>query len=218
MTVIHVVSSRLRAEASGLSLNNDRYASPEQEKTPFSVERARPADAPALYDVMRTTWLHTYPNDGLAISVEDIRARIEGRNGEDIATRVERWRETIANPDRDVFVAREGEHVVGYVAPFFDETEQHYRVGGLYVLPAAQGKGLGHRLLEASIASIGRELDIYLHVVTYNVRTIAFYKRHGFVETGRDMTGSTAGLGDGRHIPEMEMVLPAASAPDGGIV
>jgi len=175
-----------------------------------SVEHAEPSDAPALYDVMRTTWLDTYPNEALGISVDDIRVRIEGRNGADIAARVERWRRTIENPDREVFVAKRGDRVVGYVAPFFDDAERHYRVGGLYVLPEAQGQGLGHRLIEASIASIGREHDIYLHVVTYNTRTIDFYRRHGFVETGRDMTGSTAGLEDGRQIPELEMVLPAA--------
>ncbi|MEO6532742.1 MAG: GNAT family N-acetyltransferase [Pseudolysinimonas sp.] len=173
-----------------------------------SIVRAQVSDAEALYDVMRATWLDTYPNGELGISVEDIRARIEGEHGEDIPGRIERWRQTIADPDRIVFVAKDGGRVVGYVAPFFDEDEQHYRVGGLYVLPEAQGRGLGHLLVESSVASIGRQHDIYLHVVTYNHRTIEFYRRHGFVETGRDMTGSTAGLADGRLIPEIEMVRP----------
>lgn len=184
-------------------------ASPEHDMLPYSIEHAKSSDAAGLYEVMRTTWLNTYPNDELGISVESIRARIEGKHGEDIPKRTERWRQTIEDPDRHVFVAKQGDRVLGYVAPFYDEDEKHFRVGGLYVLPEAQGKGLGHQLIEASIASIGREHDIYLHVVTYNARTINFYKRHGFVETGRDMTGSTPGLQDGRYIPEIEMVRPA---------
>ncbi len=161
---------------------------------------------------MRTTWLSTYPNEALGISAESIRARIEGEHGEDVPGRIERWRQAIENPDRRIVVAKQGDRVLGYVAPFYDENEQHFRLGGLYVLPEAQGKGLGHRLIEAAIASIGREHDIYLHVATYNVRTIDFYTRHGFVRTGRDMTGSTPGLQDGRDIPELELVLPAGVA------
>jgi len=176
---------------------------------PWSIGQAASSDAAGVYDVMRTTWLSTYPNEALGISVESIRVRIEGERGEDVPGRIERWRQAIDDPDRHVFVAKQGDRVLGYVAPFYDENERHCRVGGLYVLPEAQGKGLGHQLLEAAIASIGREHDIYLHVVTYNLRTIDFYARHGFVETGRDMTGSTPGLQDGRYIPEMEMVLPA---------
>ncbi len=183
--------------------------SPELERANYSVERAQPADAVGIYEVMRATWLNTYPNEDLGISFDDIRARIEGEHGEDAPVRTERWRQTIEDPNRQIFVAKDGTRVVGYVAPFYDDEEQHYRVGGLYVLPEAQGKGLGHQLIEKSIASIGREHDIYLHVVTYNAKTIEFYERHGFVPSGRDMTGSSPGLRDGRYIPEIEMVLPA---------
>lgn len=182
---------------------------PEFEKEQYVIGFAQPDDAEGIYNVMRTTWLNTYPSEELGISPEDIRARIEGEKGELIAEKTEKWRKTIENPDRKVFVAKSGDQVVGYVAPFYDAKENHFRVGGLYVLPELQGKGIGHKLINASIASIGRNHDIYLHVVTYNTKTIGFYERQGFVKTGRDMTGSTGGLKDGRLIPEIEMVLPA---------
>lgn len=177
----------------------------------YTISPARPNDAEGVYDVMRATWLDTYPNEEHGISHEDIRARIEGEHAELIAQKIEKWRETIKNPSRTIIVAKDGDKVVGYVAPFYDENEKHYRVGGLYVLPETQGKGVGHKLIQESIASIGREHDIYLHVVTYNRKAIGFYERQGFVKTGRDTTGSTRGLKDGRLIPEIEMVLRATN-------
>ena len=66
-----------------------------------------------------------------------------------------------------------------------------------------QGHGIGRRLVDESIRSIGREHDIYLHVVSYNRSTIRFYERQGFVATGRDTTETDA---TGSTIPEFEMV------------
>jgi ribosomal protein S18 acetylase RimI-like enzyme len=183
----------------------------EFEKSPYIIGIANPEDAPGIYEVMRTTWLNTYPNEELGISYEDIRARIEGEHGEDAPVRIEKWRKAILDPNKTVFVAKEGNRVVGYVAPFYDEKNQQRRIGGLYVLPETQGKGVGYKLINKSIESFGREHDIFLHVVTYNTKTREFYERQGFIETGRDMTGSSSGLKDGRYIPEIEMVLPAIS-------
>jgi GNAT superfamily N-acetyltransferase len=58
------------------------------------------------------------------------------------------------------------------------------RVGALYVLPSAQGSGIGHALLERNLAWHGDDRDVYLTVAAYNERARRFYARHGFVVTG----------------------------------
>jgi|ERR1700757_4252885 len=173
------------------------------------VEPAKPEDAADIYNVQRLTWIATYPNERVGISVDDVRARVEGKNGELIDKQVNRWRETI-NQSRQLSVARMNGKVVGFVAPFFDEQAQQKRVGALYVLPDVQGKGVGQALMTAALQYLGRDDDIYLHVASYNDDAINFYKKQGFVMTGKDVTGGVSPLLDGRHIPEVEMVLPSA--------
>jgi ribosomal protein S18 acetylase RimI-like enzyme len=56
------------------------------------------------------------------------------------------------------------------------------RVGGLFVAPAWQGKGIGRMLVEDSLVRKGRlELEVY----TSNTSARAFYERLGFVEVSR---------------------------------
>ena len=50
----------------------------------------------------------------------------------------------------------------------------------LYVLPDAQGHGLGTRLTETAIAHFAPAKEIALFVKNDNVKAIGFYKRSGF--------------------------------------
>lgn len=50
----------------------------------------------------------------------------------------------------------------------------------IYVLPAAQGKGIGRRLLNAAFEQVGDSADIRLEFVKGNERARAFYERAGF--------------------------------------
>ncbi len=181
----------------------------ERDGPDITIKRAEPNDGVGVHDVQIRTWLDTYPNNELNISREDIRIRVEGKNGERVANKGERWRLTIEDPESNVFVAKDGDTVVGFVAPHYDAENHQHRIGGLYVLPEYQGLGIGKQLIQKSIETHGRNHDIYLHVVPYNLKTIGFYKKLGFVETGKDVTGSSRGLDDGRYLPEIEMVLPA---------
>ena len=173
----------------------------------LTVERAVPHDAAGIYEVMRATWIATYPVPPLGISEDDIRAIVESNP----AGRIERWRQAIERPEHTILVARERHHVVGYVAPFFDETAAQQRLGALYVLPEFQGKGWGGALLAAALDAIGRDRDIYLHVASFNVSAIDFYRHFGFEETGVDTSGSTI-TRSGVVVPELEMVRRAATS------
>jgi GNAT superfamily N-acetyltransferase len=177
-------------------------------KPPVEVELARPEDAEAISELLRTTWMATYPNAEAGITEEDIRLRTEGEHGERIPKNIQRWRESIETTDgsRAVFVARENVKVVGVGAPGIIDGKR--RIGALYVLPNMQGKGVGSQLMEKALAWHGMDEDIYLAVASYNQNAINFYKRFGFVETDTPIVDEGNVYGDTR-IPEIEMVLRA---------
>lgn len=173
-------------------------------RQPIEVERAKPEDAEAVFDVQRQTWLATYPNDEFGITYEDIRKRLEGENGELIPQKVQRWKEGIESSGerRETFVVRENGKIIGFVAPGI--VNEQRRIGAIYVLPEAQGKGIGGALLKKSIEWHGRNEDIFLRVASYNQNAIDFYRRNGFIETDNKIED------DGTPpIPEIEMVLKA---------
>lgn len=61
----------------------------------------------------------------------------------------------------------------------------HLRVNELVVLPAFQNRGLGSQLL-LRVLDQARELDVPVRLHTFRMnRAARFYRRHGFVVTGR---------------------------------
>ena len=85
--------------------------------------------------------------------------------------------------------------VVGYAKLYHARTEQRFYVHQLYILPAKQGLGLGHRLM-ACAEERARELGadrIWLGVMVKNAQAVAWYKKMGFTvtETAPFVMGST---------------------------
>lgn len=173
------------------------------------VEPATTNDAEGVFNVQRLTWLATYPNIEAGITEEDIHMRVEGEHGKLIPQKIELWRNGIkaTGNERATFVVRDNGIVVGFVAPGIRDGQR--RIGAIYVLPEAQGKGVGGKLLRRAIEWHGRDEDIFLHVASYNQNAINFYKNNGFTETGRDIVDDVAQLSGDKEIPEIEMVLPA---------
>ncbi len=150
----------------------------------------------------------TYPNAEAGITEEDIRKRIEGEHGELVPEKIEQWKNGIeaTGEKRATFVVRDDGKIVGFVAPGTIEGQK--RIGALYVLPEAQGKRIGSKLLQKAVEWHGRREDIFLHVASYNQNAIDFYKRNGFEVTGRPIKDDMA-KSDEKEIPEIEMVLRA---------
>jgi ribosomal protein S18 acetylase RimI-like enzyme len=68
-------------------------------------------------------------------------------------------------------------------------TYPHWYLPWLGVAPAAQGTGLGGRLLSEGLATVDAE-RLPAYIETPNPRTIPFYERHGFEVTGEAQAGS----------------------------
>ncbi len=175
----------------------------------FTISKATSDDAEGIFNVQRRTWIDTYPNSNLGITISDIKTRVEGVNGELTAIKIIRWYDTISSGKRQLSVAKTDDKIVGFVMPYFDTKTQQHRIGAIYVLPEAQGKGIGRELLNQALNSIGNDKDIYLHVVSYNQNAINFYLQNGFIKTGKNITDGVAPLPSGIYLPEIEMVRPA---------
>lgn len=181
----------------------------EQTGQVIEIQPATPEDAAGIYEVQRQTWIDTYPNEEAGITEQDIRNRIEGEHGEKIEDRIAWWRKGIetSGEKRGIYVVKDSDKVVGFVAPGIIEGQR--RIGAIYILPEAQGKGLGRKLLEKAIDWHGREDDIFLHVASYNDNAIGFYEKNGFEKTGNSIEDLDARERGDMEIPEIEMVLKA---------
>jgi ribosomal protein S18 acetylase RimI-like enzyme len=184
--------------------------SPEYNQLQIDIEQAVPDDAEAIYEVKRQGWLSAYPNEEAGITYEDVRKHVDGEHGEGIQKGVERWRSGLEKDadgkQRITYVAKHDGGLVGFVSPGLIEGQR--RIGALYVLPEAQGQGVGSRLLQKAIDWHGRDEDIFLHVASYNENAINLYKRFGFELTGLDTTDYER-FDNNKAIPEQEMVLKA---------
>jgi len=104
---------------------------------------------------------------------------------------------------RIVFVAKpEPAVLAGFV--IVDRTDPAMaEIDWMIVAPAYQGKGIAGRLMQQAFTWIGPDLPVTLGVIHFNARAIAFYRKHGFVETDALTT---------RHrIPRRVMIRPATA-------
>jgi [ribosomal protein S18]-alanine N-acetyltransferase len=94
------------------------------------------------------------------------------------------WSELGQLDTRHYLVALEGEQVVGY-AGLCDYPDEAF-VQTIAVAPAAQGTGLGSRLLRALLDEAARrgQSRVSLEVRADNAPAQRLYERHGFVREG----------------------------------
>ncbi|WP_309237105.1 GNAT family N-acetyltransferase [Actinomadura sp. BRA 177] len=95
--------------------------------------------------------------------------------GEGEGRRARKMREIYLR-DAENWVAEDGGVVVGLLGLLGSE------IGGLFVLPEAQGRGIGRVLVEHAVALYG---EVRLDVFEANAKARGFYERMGFEERGR---------------------------------
>lgn len=162
-----------------------------------------------IRNVRRKTWLATYPNEELGITVEDIESEFakypdteEGR----VKLR-EDHKKYYLDPNFKYLVAKEGKEVIGFFIG--KKSKDSNRLLAIYVLPEYQGKGVGSGLMKKGMEWFGDSKDIYVNLASYNKNAKVFYKNFGFIETGKDATDAHNPLPTGKIIPEIEMVKRA---------
>lgn len=173
---------------------------PSHEMPRFMIEVATVADASVIAAIQRDTWLATYPNQDAGITREDISAKGLGSE-----KKIEFWKKVIGSQgvDKRVWVAKKGGVVVGYCVA--DKRASENSLGGLYVLPGEQGKGIGKQIMEEAFAWFGKGKRIVLSAANYNLESIAFYRSLGFEEVD-EASEVIPSLPSGKKIPLVKMV------------
>ena len=136
-------------------------------------------DIPATRHILRESWLSAY---GSFIPREDLEGYLESQYSPD-ALRALHGTAGVAG-----FIAEAGGGPAGYARTRHDAGAGRFYLSSLYVLPSAQGKGLGSALMvaaEAAARSAGAD-RIWVGVMEQNLRTLEWYSRLGFTFTERE--------------------------------
>lgn len=167
-----------------------------------------PQDARGITEVLYKTWLDTYPNKDLGITREDIEDSYKNRFSEEA---IKRSQERIANLPKDhkQVVAKYGDLIVAVSTMI--RGEEFNKLKTIYVLPEFQGKGIGNMLWNEVKKFCDPAKDIIVQVATYNQNAINFYKKLGFVDTGKRWLDEKFKFKSGATLPEMEMIIKMGS-------
>jgi GNAT superfamily N-acetyltransferase len=144
------------------------------------IRAARVGDAAQITVVHVRSWQGTYR--GLLPQ-----AYLDGL---DPAERVGRWERSLAEVDAGrtgILVADAGGDLLGFASysPSRDSDADPGRVGeigAIYLLPSAWGKGIGKRLMDATLARMAKAgfVQVTLWVLDSNVRARRFYEAGGW--------------------------------------
>lgn len=146
------------------------------------IFNAVPEDAFGITNLLYKTWLETYPNKENGITVEDIEDSYKDEFTEEKIENLKKIiRELPENKKR--LVAKEGDNILGYCTVIRNTDSNHLQT--LYVLPEFQGKGIGRKLWEEALKFLDPTKDTFVQVADYTENAINFYKKLGFVDTGK---------------------------------
>lgn len=143
----------------------------------FTIRQAQAADAEALADFAARLFRATYNDDTAAADLDAYISESFGR---------ERQEAEIADPAGATFLAVADQAILGY-AHAIAGRDNLARLSRIYIEAGWRGSGLANALLDAVIENArGRGATrLELTVFERNLRAMAFYRRVGFVPTGR---------------------------------
>jgi len=142
----------------------------------ISVAEARDADTAAIAMFLWEAWRSSGPNAlGWAGASEEVIAEL---------TAPDAIRARIGGPDRRMFLAWEGDRVVGFSATLVVDGETVELVG-IIVLQSMLGRGVGTPLLEAAVRSVDEAgfRRVLVKTEATNERALGFYRSRGFSDS-----------------------------------
>lgn len=163
------------------------------------IDKAIPEDALSIQEIFHKTWLATYINSEYGVTAEHINEYFKDAYKPET---LEKRKTQIAKMDDSymIFVARVDGKVVGFVRVM--KEKENNRLRAFYILPEFQGKGIGSKLFEKAREFFNPDLYTLVDVASYNIPAINFYKKMGFIDTGKRAEFK---MDNGPIIPEMEM-------------
>ena len=142
----------------------------------ISIRRWLRADLPTIQRLLLDTWLDAY---GSFIPPADLAGYLHTQYSQS------KLEALFDDPDVTGLVAEADGALAGYAKLYHARADQRFYVHQLYILPAKQGLGLGHRLM-ACAEERARELGadrIWLGVMVKNAQALAWYNKMGYTVT-----------------------------------
>lgn len=135
-----------------------------------SIRRATPSDGPGIAAVQLATWRATYQ-----------RWLPEVVAGLDLARTAANWARAAGAADQRVAVAVHGDRIIGYAhsGPPEEQDDADHELYALYVLPEAQGGGIGGRLFADAAVAVSSGVWLVWALEQYQPAR-RFYERQGF--------------------------------------
>ncbi len=175
------------------------------EKINIKISLATQDDAQIINELRYKTWLVTYPNQELGITVDDIHDRFKNIFSEES---IQKGKEKLKQTDeRLTLVAKQLDKIVGFCS--CAKSEEKNQLQAIYILPEYQGIGVGKQLWERSLDFFDTHKDTVVEVAEYNSSAIKFYESLGFIDSGKRTRNEHLKLKSGSIIPEMEMIIKA---------
>lgn len=165
----------------------------------MNISKATVADAAQLVDLLNSAYRGKVSKQGWTTEAHLIAG--------DVRTNEQTVIDVINQPGSVILKCTdEQNHIVGTVN--LQKHSHKLYLGMFSVSPASQGGGIGKKLLNAAEAH-AREVDcsiIYMTVISVRTELIDWYKRHGYVDTGKrkpfiedDITG--------QHLQKLEFAV-----------
>lgn len=171
-----------------------------KQKNKSKVEKAKPNNIWEIFAVQKTTWLETYVNKEHGITREDILMK-------DFSSqeRYERWYKILAEKkNNNIWIIKENNKVIAFCAA--EKKIKNNKISAIYVLPDYQGKGFGAALFITALKWLGDKKEIFLDVVSYNLKAKRFYGKFDFQEIGETPYSELSKLPSDKTMPELRML------------
>lgn len=168
----------------------------------ITISIPKPEDAEGMNEVVKSSWYSTYVTPEIGITKEDIDAMYAQSEVQQIST----FRKRAESPkENDItLIAKDDKSVVGIIR--FLILDDHVRVRTLYVHPNCTGKGIGTILWNETQKHIPSDKNVIAYPAKYT-RSIDWYKKVGFVETGEEQIDDEAMPISGIHLKTIKMQL-----------
>lgn len=163
----------------------------------LKLDFARPDYVRAINDLMRESWIATYPNEEYGISIEDILPAFEMTEEEE-----KRRKECFVSnpPGPGYWVVRNENEVCGYIrVKILDDGRG--KISGLYVHPKYFGKGVAQILMETALDFVQNCDEFYVECTAHNDRATRFYEKYGF-KVDSNINTPNFKLSTGKEMPE----------------
>ncbi|PYE29739.1 ribosomal protein S18 acetylase RimI-like enzyme [Rhizobium sp. PP-F2F-G38] len=133
-----------------------------------------PDDSADLEKLWRTSWTLTY---GLSLGPDALSKMLKDLDDNGVASMLP------GTGERGYCMVRKDE--ISGTAVIIERGDTAY-LWGMYVHPQQQRKGLGSLLLKGVAKAITDAQKVEIRVLGSSPQALAFYQKHGFVESGRE--------------------------------